>query len=32
MTMSSRSATRLAWGIGGVCLVLLILSLGLLVH
>lgn len=30
MTMSSRSATRLAWGIGGVCLVLLILSLALL--
>ena len=30
MTMSSSSATRLAWGIGGVCLVLLILSLALL--
>jgi len=28
--MSSRTATRLAWGIGGVCLVLLILSLVLL--
>jgi signal transduction histidine kinase len=30
MTISSRTATRLAWGIGGVCLVLLILSLALL--
>ena len=30
MTMSSRNATRLAWGVGGVCLVLLILSLALL--
>jgi signal transduction histidine kinase len=29
--MSSRTATRLAWGIGGVCLVLLVLSLVLLV-
>ncbi len=28
--MSSRTATRLSWGIGGVCLVLLILSLVLL--